>query len=134
MKAYTLARQDLRNSETGQRIRCLFFLATPHRGSDFAILLNNILRATGVLSTRPYIADLQRNSVSAQKINRDFEMYAQDVALWSFFETLKTSLGVTSSMIVDRDSAILGRYLIVSRFRLAIADPNEATSMKTSNI
>jgi hypothetical protein len=61
-------------------------------------------------------------------------MYAQDVALWSFFETLKTSLGVTSSIIVDRDSAILGRYLDVSRFRLALADPNEATSMKMSNI
>ncbi len=109
MKAYTLARQDVRNPEIGQRIRCLFFLATPHRGSDFAGLLNNILRATGVLSARPYVADLERNSASAQKINRDFEMYAQDVSLWSFFETLKTSLGVTSSMIVDRDSAILGR-------------------------
>ena len=106
-----MARQDVSNPEIGQRIRCLFFLATPHRGSDFAALLNNILRATGVLSARPYVADLERNSASAQKINRDFEMYAQDVALWSFFETLKTSLGITSSMIVDRDSAILGRYI-----------------------
>ena len=108
-KAYVLARQDSRNPELGQRIRCLFFLATPHRGSDFAALLNNTLRISGVLSAKPYVGDLERNSASAQIINNDFRnCINDDVSLWSFFETVETGMGVTSSLIVDRESAILG--------------------------
>ena len=111
-KAYNLAQKDTRNPEYGRRIRCLFFLATPHRGSDFAALLNNTLRLSGVLSAKPYIGDLERNSTSAQMINDEFERCVNDnVSLWSFYETVETSIGVASSLIVDRESAILGKPL-----------------------
>lgn len=107
-KAYILARQDLMNQQFAERMRCMFFLATPHRGSDSASLLNNILKTSGALSSRQYITDLERNSPQTQTINDEFRNFADDLMLYSFYETTKTSLGITSNMIVEKDSAILG--------------------------
>lgn len=95
--------------EFKERIRCIFFLATPHRGSDYASLLNNVLAISGVLSPRRYIADLMTGSTSAQLINEDFSKHATELPVFSFYETLRMSLGVTSGMIVNKNSAILGR-------------------------
>lgn len=87
----------------------MFFLATPHRGSDSAKLLNNLLRASAVLSSRSYITDLSRNSTSLQIISDEFRMFADRLQLWSFHETLKTKVSSsTSVLIVDRESAVLG--------------------------
>jgi triacylglycerol esterase/lipase EstA (alpha/beta hydrolase family) len=108
-KAYILARQDLINQDFARRIQTIFFLATPHRGSDSAQLLNNLLRASGTFSGRQYITDLEKNSATTQVINDEFRNYADELGLWSFYETLKTSLGISSAMIVERDSAVLGR-------------------------
>ncbi len=107
-KAILLARHNLADQDFAQRIRCAFFLATPHRGSDSAQLLNNILKASGVLSPREYITDLQRNSVSTQTINDEFRHVADQLMLYSFYETFNTSIGLSSFIIVDRDSAIMG--------------------------
>lgn len=60
------------------------------------------------MNTRPYVTDLARNSVSLQVINDEFRNFADDLSLWSFYETLKTSIGVGSVIIVDKDSATLG--------------------------
>ena len=69
---------------------------------------------SGILSAKPYVGDLERNSVSAQIINDDFRVSVNDdVTLWSFFETIQTSMGVTSSLIVDRQSAVLGNRSLV---------------------
>lgn len=106
-KAYILAQRDAATKSLATRMQCLAFLATPHRGSDMAVLLNNILSAAG-LSSRPYISDLAKNSPSLDIINDDFRHYADNVHLWSFYETLKTNLGMQSVMIVERDSATLG--------------------------
>jgi WD40 repeat protein/pimeloyl-ACP methyl ester carboxylesterase len=105
-KAYLLAQQEARG--ISDRIKCMFFLGTPHRGSDSASLLNNLLSASGVLSARQYVTDLGRNSLSLQIINDEFKKYANDVEIWSFYESVKTSLGLKSAIIVERDSAILG--------------------------
>ncbi|KUI53165.1 Vegetative incompatibility protein HET-E-1 [Cytospora mali] len=90
-----------------ERIRCIFFLATPHRGSDYAALLNNILAVSGVLSPRHYITDLVAGSTSAQLINEDFGRHASDLPVFSFYETLRMSIGISSFLIVNRSSAIL---------------------------
>jgi hypothetical protein len=108
-KAYILAKQQDNSQNLASRMRCTFFLATPHRGSDSASLLNNVLRSTGVLSARPYVEDLRRNSVSLQIINEEFRHYADSLSVWSFYETLKTNFGITSTLIVDKDSATLGK-------------------------
>ena len=105
-KAYLLAQKEARG--IAERVKCMFFLATPHRGSDSASLLNNLLSASGVLSARQYVTDLSRNSLSLQIINDDFKGYANDVEIWSFYETVKTSLGLKSAIVVERDSAVLG--------------------------
>ncbi|KAG9233799.1 NACHT and WD domain protein, partial [Amylocarpus encephaloides] len=107
-KAYLLSRQDKSRPEFGSRMRCIFFLATPHRGSDSAQLLNNMLKVSGVMSSREYVTDLEKSSLSTQSINDEFRMFEDDLLLWSFYETLKTSLGMSSAMIVERDSAVLG--------------------------
>ena len=59
---------------------------------------------------RPYITDLGRNSLSLQIINDEFRNYADKIKLWSFYETLKTNMGMHSSLIVEKDSATLGEW------------------------
>ncbi|KAI0376958.1 NACHT and WD domain protein [Hypomontagnella monticulosa] len=104
-KAFILAK-DIPDFQ--DRIRCLFFLATPHRGSDYAKILNNILTASGIMSSRQYIADLTTGSTSTEQINVAFGKYANDLPIFSFYETLRMNLGLSSGLIVEKSSAILG--------------------------
>ncbi len=90
------------------RIRCIFFLATPHRGSDYAAVLNNILNVSGVMSSRHYITDLTTGSTSTELINNDFGRYANDLQIFSFYGTLRMNLGIPTTLIVEKSSAILG--------------------------
>ena len=105
-KAYMLGRQDTAYETLAKRFHTIYFLATPHRGSDSAKLLNDILHIA--YSSRAYIADLKRGSGAIQSINDEFRKYSADVDLWSFYETQKLSMGVFSKLIVDPDSATLG--------------------------
>ncbi|KAI0400118.1 hypothetical protein F4802DRAFT_620340 [Xylaria palmicola] len=113
-KAYILAQKDPKHFALAQRIQCMFFLATPHRGSDSARLLNNILKASLFYSSRQYIVDIFKGSASLQVINDEFSAFADKLQLWSFYETLKTRTSPTSSvLIVERDSAVLGTVVTV---------------------
>ena len=105
-KAYMLARQDAACETLAKRFHTIYFLATPHRGSDSAKLLKDILQITH--SSRAYVADLERSSGAIQSINDEFRKYSADIDLWSFYETQKLSMGVFSTLIVDPDSAMLG--------------------------
>lgn len=109
-KAYLLGRQDATFHHVAMRIRAITFLATPHRGSDGAQVLNSILRLAFSHAPRQYLDELQRNSVSLQSINEDFRHVADDVELYSFYETVKTNFflgNVGNVMIVDKSSATL---------------------------
>ncbi|KAI0834348.1 WD40 repeat-like protein [Hypoxylon sp. FL0890] len=105
-KAYMLARQDASYKCLGRRFYAIYFLATPHRGSDSAKTLKNLLRCA--FSLRAYVGDLQKGSGTIQVINDDFRQYSTDIDLWSFYETQHLDMGVFSRMIVDPDSAVLG--------------------------
>ena len=105
-KAYMFARQEAAYKALSERFHTMYFLATPHRGSDSAKLLNKILHMT--YSSRAYVADLQRGSRAVQSINDEFRNYSFDIDLWSFYETQKLKIGVISTLIVDPDSATLG--------------------------
>lgn len=85
----------------------MFFLATPQRGSDYASTLNNIFNAFGIIS-RNYMSDLTAGSISMQVINNDFGKHAHDLRIFSFYEALKTSFGISSIYVVDKESAVLG--------------------------
>jgi pimeloyl-ACP methyl ester carboxylesterase len=103
-KAYMLAHYD--NKSLADRIRALYFLGTPHRGSDSARMLKNILQVAA--SAPAFVTDLVRGSHALQSINDEFRQYSADVDLWSFYETQKLRAGALSMLIVDPESATLG--------------------------
>lgn len=102
--------QQLRN-----RIRSIFFLATPHRGSNLGSVLKNIVAISRI--PKPFLADVANKSISAQRINDDFVRYANDLSILSFYETLPMSIGGLSAvMVVDKASAILGMAIPLTSF------------------
>ena len=86
----------------------MIFLATPHRGSDSAGLLDSVLRASGVWKSPSYVSDLQRHSPSLQVISDEFKMYSDRLVIYSYYESAKTRVGLSRRYIVHRDSAALG--------------------------
>ena len=107
-KAYILARQDPAFDALAPRFYGLIFLATPHRGSDSAQQLSTLLRISVLHGSKPYLGDLERGSRTLQSINDEFRHYSDSLQLRSFYETLKTTIGINSVLIVDKASATLG--------------------------
>ena len=99
-KAYVLGKQDHEYVDIIGRVHGILFLATPHRGAQYAKILNNIL-STAPFGSSPkaYVADLDIHSGALQDINEQFRVLCGDLALVSFFETLKTSFGVTKVLV-----------------------------------
>ena len=108
-KAYILGKHDDQYSHIISKTYGIMFLATPHRGAHYAKILNNIL-STAPFGAPPkaYIDDLDTYSRSLQDINEQFRTLCSDLALVSFFETLKTSFGITKSIVVEKESGVLG--------------------------
>lgn len=105
-KAYMLARQNKAYEDLAKRIHTMCFLATPHKGSDSAKLLSNVLQVA--YSSRAYVSELKKGSYALQAINDEFCDCSSDVVLWSFYETQKLSIGgLFSTLIVDPESAVL---------------------------
>lgn len=75
------------------QIHGLTFLSTPHKGSNYAGVLNNILSAAPGGSPKAYVSDLEINSTSLQDINEQFRNICGDLKLTSFYESLKTNVG-----------------------------------------
>lgn len=115
-KAFLLAKQDPQYHLLAGRFHSMFFLATPHRGADSAQLLRKMIKLSFVPSSKAYVGDLIPNSAAVQIINDEFRHAYQGVHLWSFFETLPTSLG----LVVEKDSAVIG--LPGERIQLLNAD------------
>lgn len=115
-KVLLLAKQDPLYHRIAARTHSMFFLATPHRGADSAQLLSNMLTIAVSHGSKPYVDNLMPGSDAIQVINDGFRHVLQGIQLWSFFETVKTSLG----LIVPKDSAILD--LPGERVQLSNAD------------
>lgn len=60
-------------------------------------------------NVKDYVKDLIPNSAAIQVINDDFRHVFQDLRLWSFYETVKTNMGISQTLIVEKDSAVIGR-------------------------
>ncbi len=105
-RVYIIAKQNPEFSSIASRVRAILFLATPHRGADFAQILTRILNVS--LTPRPFVIDLHRNSLATQSIYEEFPHYCQDLQLFSFYETLPSSPIMGKSLVVDKDLAILG--------------------------
>ena len=104
---YILARQDSAAADIAARFHSIFFLGTPHRGSDMASMLESML--TVARGKKAYVTDLVPNSRALSTINDTFRHYASSLRLWSFFETLPVrAAGVTNRIVVEKHSATLG--------------------------
>ncbi|VUC25121.1 unnamed protein product [Clonostachys rosea] len=120
-KAFLLAR-EVPNFQS--RIQTIFFLGTPHRGSEYAKILSRILSLSSSSSPN-YVKDLKLDSVTTQMLNDDFGKMAHDIPIYSFYETRDMKLGVTSDIVVPRNSAILGPGFKNERVQYLIADHKE---------
>ncbi|KAI1755556.1 hypothetical protein F4782DRAFT_409103 [Xylaria castorea] len=107
-KAYILARQDITCKALAERVHSMFFLATPHRGSNLASILQSILTVAWGWGTKPFVNDLLPNCSILAEINDTFRHYAADLHLWSFYETLPVKMMVVSKLVVEKYSATLG--------------------------
>ncbi|PGH31899.1 hypothetical protein GX50_05334 [[Emmonsia] crescens] len=105
-KAYMLARLNPLYGAIAKRISTFYFIATPHSGSESAELLTKIFHVA--YGSRSYVSDLERGSSTIQDINGQFRLYASDLDIWSFYETMPLTIGFFSKIIVRKDFAILG--------------------------
>lgn len=108
-KAFILGQNDEHYRELIRAVSGIVFLSTPHRGSNLAEVLNKILSACiFAFSPKQYISELNINSPTLQEINEQFRNLAPNVSLVSFYETLKTAIGPSQVMVLQKDSSILG--------------------------
>jgi hypothetical protein len=77
-----------------KNVKAVVFLATPHRGSAFAEILNMLLKHSPLNhSPKVYVNELQKNSPRLQEINENFRHVGAQIQLVSFYETIQTSVG-----------------------------------------
>ncbi|KAL1988851.1 hypothetical protein VTN96DRAFT_7735 [Rasamsonia emersonii] len=113
-KAYLQGQNDQRYQSIVHAISGIVFLATPHRGTDLATILNRVLMAT-FQSPKSFIDDLKRSSPILEEVNDQFRHVAPRLSIVSFYETLATRVGLTNLMILTKDTATLGYPQEVSR-------------------
>lgn len=66
----------------------------------------NILKVS--YGQKAFVSDLERNSSLINSVNDSFRHYAEDLQLWSFYETIPSLIVLTSAFIVDKSSGTLG--------------------------
>ncbi|KAL8698547.1 MAG: hypothetical protein Q9224_001802 [Gallowayella concinna] len=79
-KAYIVGKHDPEFSDIVSQVYGIVFLATPHRGSQYAKVLNNIL-STAPMGAPPkaYVASLDSQSEALQDINEQFRIRRERV-------------------------------------------------------
>ena len=96
-QAYLQALNNPEYRHLALQFRAVLFLSTPHRGADLAETLNRILTVSVFgHSPKKYIADLYKNSHVIEDINENFRHHASKLLIFSFYETLQTSVGPKS--------------------------------------
>lgn len=105
-QAYILACQDQAFEDLASRFHSMYFLATPHRGADLARTLGNILKIT--YGQKQYVNELEPSSGLLSRINDSFRHHSDRLQLWSFYETVQSSLIVSNALVVDKASATMG--------------------------
>ncbi|KAL9129956.1 MAG: hypothetical protein Q9175_007148 [Cornicularia normoerica] len=109
-EAYMQGQNDPKYESIIKAITAITFIATPHRGTNLAELLDRILRSTFVTNSKHYISELAKNSFTLQKLNEQFRHIAPRLDIVSFYETQPTSIALKSArvMILEKDSSVLG--------------------------
>lgn len=81
-------------------ISAITFLATPHRGTMLAQVLNRILDSVMITNSKQYVADLRKNSATLQKVNEQFRHIAPRLDIVSLYETLPTPIALKKTRVV----------------------------------
>lgn len=113
-KAYLLGLHDTNYQEIIQAVSAIIFLSTPHRGTNLAEILNRVLAAS-FQSSKSFISDLNKSSPAIEELNEQFRHLAPRLSIWSFYETLATSIGPRRIMVLEKDSSVLGYPAEISR-------------------
>ncbi|KAI1322243.1 WD40 repeat-like protein [Xylariaceae sp. FL0255] len=103
-KAYLLATRNEAYKNVAARTTAMYFLATPHRGSDSAAYLKIYLSLPLLSGSKSFVKELMPDSQTVHDINYDFRYSCGHLKLFSFFESQPTA-GI---MIVEKQSAIIG--------------------------
>jgi WD40 repeat protein len=108
-KAFIQGHLNNEFSEIVSMIKAVLFLATPHRGTDLADTLNKLLSSSVFgHSPKEYVTELARRSPTIDELNDSFRHHASKLQIFSFYETLTTTTGPVSIMIVDKPTAVMG--------------------------
>ncbi|KAK4146411.1 uncharacterized protein C8A04DRAFT_25632 [Dichotomopilus funicola] len=130
-KAYLMARRDPIYADIANRIHSLYFLGTPHRGADSSALITTLLSMSIGPGSKAFVKEMIPGSGTLQNINDEFRHVCSDVGIWSFFEGLPTSTGPSNTIIVEKESAVMGlprehtQYLQANHRRLVKFDSPE---------
>ncbi|KAI0966346.1 WD40 repeat-like protein [Xylaria arbuscula] len=103
-KAYLLATRNEAYKEISSRIHSMYFLGTPHRGSDSATYLKLYLSLPLLVGAKSFVKELMPDSQTVHDINYEFRYSCAHLKLFSFFESQPTA-GI---MIVEKQSAVIG--------------------------
>jgi pimeloyl-ACP methyl ester carboxylesterase len=99
-KALLLGMHDRNYAHIVDNVSGIVFLATPHRGAQYARMLNNILSTTAIgPGSKPYVSELERQSTIIQDVNENFRQHCHKLKLVSFYETLKTSFPLAKIIV-----------------------------------
>ncbi|PGH14324.1 hypothetical protein AJ79_03146 [Helicocarpus griseus UAMH5409] len=110
-KAVLQGHNDDEFKEPVSQVKAVLFLATPHRGSNLAEVLNRILSVSIFNHTpKQYLNELKENSPFIEDVNEEFRKHASRMQIFSFYETLETSVGSKNFkvMVVQKSSSTLG--------------------------
>lgn len=113
-KAYLLGLHDANYQPVVEATSAIIFLSTPHRGTNLAKTLNKVLAAS-LQSPKVFISDLSKNSPAIEELNEQFRHVAPRLSIWSFYETVATSIGPGKTMVLEKDTSVLGYPGEVSR-------------------
>ncbi|KAJ5178230.1 uncharacterized protein N7500_000929 [Penicillium coprophilum] len=81
--------------------------STPHRGADLASLAK-LMRQSAALGTKAFLGDLVPGCGTLGQINDEFRHVCDKLHLWSFTESKPTNFGLTASLVVEKESAVMG--------------------------
>lgn len=104
-RAYILGHQEAEFQPIVKRICSIVFLATPHQGSALAQTLSRLISL--IPGARPFVQDLTPQSGLLQSVNEEFPRICSDLQLLSFYETRAMNLGAKSSLIVEKQNAVM---------------------------
>ncbi|KAF2435949.1 NACHT and WD domain protein [Tothia fuscella] len=109
-EAYMQGQHDPNYEDIIRAISAITFLATPHRGTNLAKVLNRILDSSMMSNSKAYVTELSRNSFTLQKLNEQFRHIAPKLDIVSFYEMQPTPIGLKSArvLVLEKETSILG--------------------------